>query len=892
MRILIVFVIVVALIGAILAFAVFNLNSLVNKNKGVVISRIENSLDRKVEVGEIGVSIFGGLGLSLDNFKVEDNKAFSDGNFVEASKLIVNVKFLPLLKKDFQIKKFTLNDPVINLIRDKNGTYNFSNLIKESSKETKEDGKESSYFIGIADITNGTLHYKDRKDNTEIDVSKIDFSSEGIEKNKPISFDLALAVLSSDQNIKVNGSIGPSDETTGFENAPVDLTVDIDSVNFADLNKNFPQLKEMLPQGLGLNGPLKTSFNTKGTGSKLDINDLKFSGAVLGSNTQNLNVSGNVGPVGSGADGDIKLNLDFSLDPVEFQNLKNFKQVGDSLPKELSGEGPINLKGKISGTQDNLSLSSVVFNATGTKLTYGDLFVKEKGTAFTISTDSDVGKTAVNFKTLNIVLNKLEADIKGTMGLGDKSSFDLSLVSDNADLGSLADNLADLKNYNVNGALDIDLDIKGTSDDPKIYGTVKLNDIGASPEGLVKPITGLNGVINFNGNGAKLDKTELNIGSSRLYIDANITDFSPLTGSYDLTSPELHLSDMSKTATKGEVFKDVKIAGQINSNGTQSADISSSNGKVSKVNYKKLNGKATLKDGVIDFNDFKFDFLNAKFKSKGSFDLSGDVPKFQMDTDLTGVSVTELAKTFLNPTEYPLVGVSTIKLAFKGIGKGWEEISKTLEGKGNIEIKEGGIKNVNIADSVVGGITGVPGLTNFISADTKEKYPSVFKSKDTNFYNFNTPISIKDGKVNMDKINISTKDYKVNGKGYVGLDGSMDMNGVVALSGDMSDHLVEQKDLVKYLKNTNGNVEIPFTLDESMTPQPDMDYLQNSFQRAAKDKSKEQLKKKIIESLSSNDEEESEGQNLAPGEEPPAKKEKKDGIDGLIDEGLDKVFGF
>ena len=198
----------------------------------------------------------------------------------------------------------------------------------------------------------------------------------------------------------------------------------------------------------------------------------------------------------------------------------------------------------------------------------------------------------------------------------------------------------------------------------------------------------------------------------------------------------------------------------------------------------------------------------------------------------------------LIPTEYPLVGVSTIKLAFKGIGKGWEEISKTIEGKGNIEIKEGGIKNVNIADSVVGGITGVPGLTNFISADTKEKYPSVFKSKDTNFYNFNTPINIKDGKVNMDNINISTKDYRVKGKGYVGLDGSMDMNGVVALSGDMSDNLVEQKDLLKYLKNQNGNVEIPFKLDESMKPQPDMQYLQNSFQRAAKDKSKEELKEK------------------------------------------------
>ena len=109
MKILKVFAVVVVLFLALLAFAVFNLNGLVNKNKGVVISQIENRIDRKIEVGDIGVSIFGGLGLSLENFRVEDDPAFSDGNFVEASKLIVNVKFLPLLKRDLQVKKFTLN---------------------------------------------------------------------------------------------------------------------------------------------------------------------------------------------------------------------------------------------------------------------------------------------------------------------------------------------------------------------------------------------------------------------------------------------------------------------------------------------------------------------------------------------------------------------------------------------------------------------------------------------------------------------------------------------------------------------------------------------------------------------------------------------------------------
>jgi len=893
MRIVIAIVIVFVVIIGIGVFAVFNLNSLVNKNKGIVLSKIENQLGRKVEVGEIGVSIWGGLGLSLNNFKIEDDPAFSGGNFVEASNLIVNVKFLPLLKNDFEVTKFTLKDPVIRFIRNKNGVYNFSSLSGDVGKDVEVKGGEADYFIGVADISNGEIFYEDRKDNTKLEISKIDLGLEGIEKNKPVSFDLAMAVISNDQNINIGGTAGPAGDSGDFENIPLDLKVKIDSIDFADLKKNFPQINEYIPSGLGLNGPLKASFTANGTSSEMIIKDLNFNGSVFGSESQNLSVNGNLGPVGSKSNSsNTKLDLDFSLDPVEFQKLREFKQIGDSLPQELSGEGPLKLKGKIKGTKESFTLSQGVLDATGTRIIYSDIFSKEKGTAFTVTADSEVGKNAVNFKTLNIVLNNLETDIKGMVGIGDKSVFDLKILSNNADLESLSENIVSLKEYNLNGKMDLDLELKGTSDSPNIFGTAKLIDIGASPEGLAKPITGLNGIINFNGNGATLDKTEFNIGSSKLYVDADIDSFSPLTGTYDLTSDELHLSDLSKTATKGEVFKDVKIEGKLNANGSQSAKISSSKGKVSKVNYKKLNGNATLKDGIINFNDFRFNFLNAKFDSSGTFDLSGDVPKFQMATNLTGVSVTDLFKTFLSPQEYPIVGISSLKLTFKGVGKGWDAISKTLEGHGKLEITEGGIKNVNIADSVVKGITGVPGLTSFISDDIKDKHPNIFKSRDTKFYKISTPIDINNGKVNMDNIKLKTKDYEVNGKGVIGLDGSMDMKGVLALSGDVSDDLVEKKELIKYLKNSKGQVEIPFNLDESMKPKPDMNYLTSTMQRAATDKTKEQVKKKLLQNLiPKNDEGETEGQQLAPGEKDSQDK-KKDGLDGLIDEGLDKVFGF
>ena len=128
------------LIICLAAFVILNLNGLVNSNKGLIIGRLEQQLGRKIEVKEIGLNIWGGLGLKLTEFKIEDDLVFSKDNIVEAKNLVVSLKFIPLLKKDFQIKKIILNDPVIRLIQNKDGKYNFSSLVSGLSgdKHDKE----------------------------------------------------------------------------------------------------------------------------------------------------------------------------------------------------------------------------------------------------------------------------------------------------------------------------------------------------------------------------------------------------------------------------------------------------------------------------------------------------------------------------------------------------------------------------------------------------------------------------------------------------------------------------------------------------------------------------------------------------------------------------------
>src|SRR5207247_8232328 len=88
--------------------------------------------------------------------------------------LQVNLKFLPLLRRDVQVKKLILHNPTISIIRNAKGDFNFSTIAK-TEKEKKEDGAKkqkkeaapkekeapSTFFVSLVDISAVYLIYQD-----------------------------------------------------------------------------------------------------------------------------------------------------------------------------------------------------------------------------------------------------------------------------------------------------------------------------------------------------------------------------------------------------------------------------------------------------------------------------------------------------------------------------------------------------------------------------------------------------------------------------------------------------------------------------------------------------------------------------------------------------------
>src|SRR5438270_9669977 len=122
---LIIGIIVVVVIAAVFIFvATFD----VNQYHAKIQSELQQRLGRQVILGDMHLGIFP-LRFEVQNVSIADDPRFnSQKPFVQAQQLDVSVKLLPLLHKDVEIDTLTLQRPSVDLIKNKQGVWNFASI--------------------------------------------------------------------------------------------------------------------------------------------------------------------------------------------------------------------------------------------------------------------------------------------------------------------------------------------------------------------------------------------------------------------------------------------------------------------------------------------------------------------------------------------------------------------------------------------------------------------------------------------------------------------------------------------------------------------------------------------------------------------------------------------
>ncbi|MFQ5848528.1 MAG: AsmA family protein [Candidatus Methylomirabilales bacterium] len=841
--------VILLILGALITFALMNLGSLVNRNKDYILAQAEQALGRKVAVDDIGVTLWGGIGVRLKNFALADDRAFSREDFIRAADLQVNVELLPLLRKEVRVKRLILHDPVISVIRDKKGNLNFASIgqpgrepgTKPPAAAPPASPTALPLLVSLVDVADGEVRYLDKKEGVALRVSQIDLKVEDLGFDRPVSINLAAAVLAEKQNVRLRGQVGPLGPTVDVTALPLDATIEIDSLRTDELQRQLPQIKRWIPPGLRLSGPLQAKATVAGKGRALTLSGVELSAAVFGADKPNIKLTGRLGPL-KPTRKDLALNGDLTLDPVSFAHLTRFPPLAAALPKEVKGEGPLSLSVHAEGTLDKLAVTAKM-DATSSTLGFGDSFVKPQGVPLRLAADVRITEARIEVKKASAKLHTLDLEGSGTITRARTPTVRLSVDSSRADLAGWEKILPLPPGYDLAGRVEVHARITGTMKKrgiPQIKGSLALTGLRATLPQIPQPLTAKSATVTFTGRGAALAETPLRVGKSRMRLAARVESFTPLAVTHQLAAPELWLADFRQgngTTKRPEVLRDATSGGRAwTKHGSLAyrGKFSSARGTVSDVNYTDLRALVSMAGQVVTIDRFSLRALNGTLQGQGRYDLRKSPPRFTLTSQVRGMNLAELFRYAAPATPQHVRGGVNLDLKLAGSGNQWQDIQRSLTGQGQAEVVKGAILDVNIAQSALTGLTGVPGLSLFISPKIRSKYPALFGTRNTEFGELKGSVNIRGGKVHLDNLLIAAADWAVGGKGWMTLDQMLNLRGQLVLSRQLSTDLTRDVKLLKYLADRQGRVAIPFTLAGTLpgvTPQPDVDYVARLVQR-------------------------------------------------------------
>ncbi len=115
---------VIVLTGALIAFVFTN----PDRYRPEVIAYLQNKTGKQIQIGHVGVRLFPALSIRVYDLGVKNPTAFPPGYFLTAPTVDAEVDVGALLHQRIAIKSIVLNDPVVNVISDPDGLWNFASV--------------------------------------------------------------------------------------------------------------------------------------------------------------------------------------------------------------------------------------------------------------------------------------------------------------------------------------------------------------------------------------------------------------------------------------------------------------------------------------------------------------------------------------------------------------------------------------------------------------------------------------------------------------------------------------------------------------------------------------------------------------------------------------------
>lgn len=269
--------VIVVVLGVILALPfLIDLNKYQDQYKPI----IEEALNRKVQLQDIRLTIWPRIGARVAGFVVLDDPAFGSSSFTSLASLDVGIKLMPLLSGKVEVEEITLRNPVITVIKNRNGVLNVSTIGRTGVKMPHTPSRApvpstegplkilALLAVDRVSILGGTLTYRDlsASEPTEYVLQEMGILLNSVRLGQSPNLHVGMLIQPSSLPVKLDGTFGPLRETSDIDAINIqlalgktDFTITGKMVGHnADLNISAPVINTAnLPIALPLQKPVE-----------------------------------------------------------------------------------------------------------------------------------------------------------------------------------------------------------------------------------------------------------------------------------------------------------------------------------------------------------------------------------------------------------------------------------------------------------------------------------------------------------------------------------------------------------------------------------------------------------------------------------------------------------
>lgn len=259
----------------------------INLYKGLIASKIEAATGNHVEIGRLSLKWTGNIVLGVYDLKIYDKDGSDRAVLLSLDRADAAIELLPLMAKHIDVSPLSLTGLSVSVTRTKEKKVEISGYDRGAASaapaKTSEAVKSPGFSvnIGATEIKDSVIRYSDADGQavTDIAIRKIDARIDRISGEKPVKFDVKMAVASQEQNIVVSGTVGGFSSGRPFIR---DLKADADlaRMDLAELIKSSPFLAK-----LGLKSALAGKL-------KIAIRDFELSGDKVSRLSADISLAG------------------------------------------------------------------------------------------------------------------------------------------------------------------------------------------------------------------------------------------------------------------------------------------------------------------------------------------------------------------------------------------------------------------------------------------------------------------------------------------------------------------------------------------------------------------------------------------------------------------------